>query len=220
VYKFRYHTGATLRPVKDDEPCPLLFRDLGVVGMERFLSGTLTRLAGPMAPILYLRTARYVEPYTDHEEIGRVAVLRPKVLSPWHSGVAEVYVAGGQHAPVPQLMAFVPAAWTTPEGVRALQGAGDAAAVRELLGGRLHDEHLAELAARLRDLELALEASERLARPVRRQLQAGTPAEREALRCDMQRHGVSERDLCSAWHHVPKARRAQLDDWLRARAGG
>jgi hypothetical protein len=192
----------------------VLFRDLGPIGMERFLSGTLKRLAGPMAPILYLRTARYIEPYTDHEEIGRLAVLVPKALEPWHSGVAEVYVASAGQAPLPQHMAFVPTAWASADGMRILEGLADAAAIREALGGRLHDEYRMDLAARLRTLQAELEASERLARPVRQRLQSGAWAEREAARRDMEQHGISERDLCSAWHHIPRGRRAALDDWL------
>src|SRR5690348_13834364 len=91
--RFRYHTGATLRRLAPDEPCPRLYRDIGPEAMARFLAGRLGRLAGPMAPILYSRTAAYREPYRDHEPIGRLAFLRPRELRPWSSGVAEVYVA-------------------------------------------------------------------------------------------------------------------------------
>ena len=217
--RFRYHTGATLRPVGEDEPCPLLFRDLGPAGMLLFLSRRLTRLAGPMAPILYMRSAAYVEPYTDYEEIGRLVMLRPRSLAPWFSGVPEIYVAEAGLAPVADYMACAPTEWTTAAGARALEGAADARAVREALGGRLHDERLADLAASLRRLTAEMEASERLARPVRRVLQTGALAAREAVRDDMARHGVSERDLCSAWHHIPRDRRDALNGWLRSRDG-
>jgi hypothetical protein len=218
--RFRYHTGATLRPLGENEPCPLLFRDIGPVGMSLFLAGRLQRLAGPMAPILYLRTAGYVEPYTDHEDIGRLAVLRPALIAPWFSGVAEVYVAPAGVAPMSHGMAFVPTNWATREGASALAGLPNAQAVREALGGRLHDEQLADQARRLGRLQAEMEASERLASPVRRTLQSGTLAERGRLRDAMARHGISERDLCSAWHHIPRPRRDALNDWLRARAGG
>jgi hypothetical protein len=217
--RFRYHTGATLRRVGEDETCPVLFRDLGPAGMSLFLGGALKRLAGPMAPILYLRTSRYVEPYTDYENIGRLAVLRPKAIDPWFSGVPEVYVARAGLAPMADCMTFVPNAWTTPDGARALDDLPDPQAVREALGGRLHDELLADLAASLRRLNAALDVSERLARPVRRMLQSGTLAERDTVRGDMARHGISERDLCSAWHHVPRPRREALNDWLHSRPG-
>lgn len=217
--RFRYHTGATLRPVGEDEPCPVLFRDLGPLGMSLFLDGSLTRLAGPMAPILYLRTSNYTEPYTDYEEIGRLVVLRPKAIGPWFSCVPEVYVAEAKLAPRMDCMAFVPTDWTTAAGARALEGLPDPQAVREALGGREHDERLGDLAASLRQLNAALETSERLARLARRMLQSGTLADRELVRADMDRHGIDERDLCSAWHHIPRPRRKALDAWLRARAG-
>jgi hypothetical protein len=216
--RFRYHTGATLRPVETDEPCPVLFRDLGPAGMSLLLSGSLRRLAGPMAPILYLRTSRYVEPYTDYEDIGRLAVLRPLAVTPWHSGVPEVYVASAGLVPMADCMTFVPAAWATADGARALDGLPDPAAVREALGGRLYDKQLADLASRLRQLNTAMGNSERLAHPVRRMLQSGVVAEREKVRGDMARDGISERDLCSPWHHVSRPRREAVNDWLRARA--
>jgi hypothetical protein len=215
--RFRYHTGASLRPVKQDEPCPLLFRDLALPGMQRLLSGTLTRLAGPMAPILYLRTGCYIEPYTDYEDIGRLLVLNPRALAPWHSGIPEVYVAEATQVLEKDQMVFVPTQWATEAGARQLAALPDPQAIREVLGGRLHDERLADLAARLRHLAAGQEASERLARPVRQALQSGTLAQREAVRRDMQRQGISERDLCAAWHHIPPTRREALDDWLRAR---
>src|SRR5262249_13793916 len=80
---FRYHPGATLRPLRPEEPCPVLFRDLGSDGMLLFLQGRLRRLAGPPSPIVYMRTEAYAEPYTDHEGIGRLVFLRPLVLHPW-----------------------------------------------------------------------------------------------------------------------------------------
>jgi hypothetical protein len=197
----------------------VLFRDLGLVGMSLFLSGSLTRLAGPMAPILYLRTSNYAEPDTDYEEFGRLVVLCPTAIAPWFSGVPEVYVAEAKLAPRMDCMAFVPTEWTTAAGARALEGLPDSQAVREALGGREHDKRLADLAASLRHLIATREASERLARPARRMLQSGSLAERELVRADMDRHGIEERDLCSAWHHIHRSRRQALNEWLQARAG-
>jgi hypothetical protein len=134
--------------------------------------------------------------------------------------VAEVYVACASQVPMRDCMAFVPTAWASAEGARVLDELPDPQAVREALGGRLHDEHLRDRAARLRQLCAALEESERLAQPIRKRLQSGSRAEREAVRRDMERHGIGERDLCSAWHHIPRPKRAALDDWLRARPGG
>lgn len=217
--KFRYHTGATLRPLTDDEPCPLLFRDLGPVGMSLFLAGRLKRLAGPMAPILYLRTADYAEPYTDYEDIGRLVVLRPRAIAPWFSGNPEIFVADASFAPMVECMAYVPTEWATTSGAEALSDLPDPQAIREALGGPIHDERLADLRACLVRLNSERMASELLARPVRRVLQSGAIADREVLRRDMTQYGVSERDLCSAWHHIPRDRRGALNEWLRSRSG-
>ena len=40
-------------------------------------------------------TAEYVEPYTDYERTGRLVILRPLALGPWHSGVPHIYVSRG-----------------------------------------------------------------------------------------------------------------------------
>jgi hypothetical protein len=212
--KFRYHTGARLSRLSACERCPLLFRDLGLPGMALYLSGRLTRLAGPMSPLLYLRSARYTEPYTDHEDIGRLVVLEPGRLVPWHSGVPEVYVAQADLQPPPGVMACVPQAWATPAGERRLAGLPDAAAVREVLGGREHDARLADLAGRIGALTQALAASEVLAAPLRAQLQSGSAAQRDSLRRQMRDAGIGERELCSAWHHLPREARARLAAWL------
>src|SRR6476660_5579182 len=90
---FRWHTGATLRPLAPGEPCPGLFRDIGPLALALFLRGKLPRLAGPLSPIVYMRTADYVEPYTDFERTGRLVLLRPLALGPWHSGVPHIYVS-------------------------------------------------------------------------------------------------------------------------------
>ena len=91
--RFRYHTGAQPTPLTTDETCPVLFRDIGVDAMVRFLDADLQRLSGMLSPITYLRTANYVEPYTDHGRIGRVMVLAPRNIGVWHSGIDEVYIA-------------------------------------------------------------------------------------------------------------------------------
>src|SRR5437764_15080723 len=73
---FRWHTGATLRPVAQAEACPVLFRDIGPEALALFLRRRLRRLAGPMSPLVYMRTAEYTEPYTDYERTGRLVLLR------------------------------------------------------------------------------------------------------------------------------------------------
>src|SRR5262245_32186813 len=97
--RFRWHTGAEPFRVESDAAPALLFRDIGPVAMEQFLRGGLGRLAGPMTPITYLRTADYREPYTDHARIGRLVVLRPMELHPWHSGLPHIYIADAAQTP-------------------------------------------------------------------------------------------------------------------------
>ena len=89
---FSWHTGGPVRALHEGERCPALYRDLGAVAMLRLLRGQLPRLAGPASPVTYMRTAGYVEPYTDHEHFGRVMLLPFGSWTPWHAGIADVYV--------------------------------------------------------------------------------------------------------------------------------
>lgn len=212
--RFRYHTGATLRRLAPDEPCPRLYRDIGPEAMARFLSGKLGRLAGPLAPILYSRTAAYREPYRDHEPVGRLVFVRPRELRPWFSGVADVYVA-----PVPcdaraVAVGFLPP-HVDPLGAETLlDGVATLSDLRDALGGRLHDEAVEETRAGLGRLSRELEETEVLAEPLRRRLQSRDRAEAEAARDWLGRHRLDEADLCAAWHHLPRDRRALLRDAL------
>ncbi len=212
--RVRFHTGATPRPLGDGEACPPLFRDLGPLGMQRYLSGRLRRLAGPMAPILYLRTASYAEPYEDAEEIGRLVILNPSRLAPWHAGYDGVFVAGAHMAPDPAHMVVVPTDWTFGVEAERLSGLPDANAVREVIGWQIHRDMCETLLVRTTNMIAAQEASEKRAQPVRKMLQTGTSKQREQICSSMREHGVSERDLCSAWHHVPTERRDALNSWL------
>lgn len=204
---FRWHTGATPRPLAPEEPCPILFRDVGPGATLRFLRGELQRLAGPLTPLTYLRTWRYCEPYTDHEDTGRLVIARPLALQPWHSGVADIYVADARRSGAAALVAWVPAELPLRRAAELLSGARTAGEVREALGGRAHDAASCEGRHRLARLDQELAAAERLALPLRRALQGG---DRAAARERMERLGISEHDLCAAWHHVPRARRAAL----------
>src|SRR5262245_44198331 len=147
--RFRYHTGATLRRLEPDEPCRLLFRDIGPWAMAQFLRGRLRRLAGPFAPILYTRTAEYREPYVDYEPVGRLVFLRPKLLAPWHSGVPHIYVAPRRQRVDPQTVGFLPADINLADAERRLQGAADVASLREALGRAGYHEAVAETLAAL-----------------------------------------------------------------------
>jgi hypothetical protein len=51
---------------------------------------------------------------------------------------------------------------------------------------------------------------------LRAQLQS---SERERAREAMERVGLTEEDLCAAWHHLPRERRGEIAEALR-RLGG
>jgi hypothetical protein len=216
--RYRWHTGAPLRPLAPDEPCPILFRDLGPVALRRFLRGELRRLAGPLTPITYLRTADFVEPYVDHARIGRLIFLRPALLAPWHAGVPRVFVARATRYPDPATIGYVP-------GDRDLAEAGARAAsmrsaleLREELGGARYDAAVEGALLALDALEIELAATERAAAPLRRALQSPRRDDRLRAREEMARLGITEDDLCAAWHHLPRARRDLVRDALdRAR---
>src|SRR5690348_9434294 len=107
--RFRFHTGAPITRLSAGELSPPLFRDIGFEAMGRFLRGRLHRLCGPLSPITYLRSADYREPYIDYGRIGRIMLLRPQDVSPWHSGINSVYVASRDTIIDPETMVFIPA---------------------------------------------------------------------------------------------------------------
>jgi hypothetical protein len=208
--RFRFHTGATLVPLAPDEPCRVLFRDIGPWAMARFLRGQLKRLAGPFAPILYTRTADYREPYVDHEPVGRLVFLQPMLLRPWYSGVTTIYVASLRQSIDPNTVGFVPADIDLVDAERWLQGVADIGTLREALGGKRHDDAVAETLIALDRVNREHDASERWAEPLRRNLQSRDPAEAEQAREWLAGHELSEGDLCIAWHHLPRERRVRL----------
>jgi hypothetical protein len=219
--RFRYHTGASLRAPAQGERYPVLFRDLGPVALARHLRGELPRLAGPLTPLLYMRTLAYREPYVDHEDIGRIIFLRPEEIAPWHSGIPEVYVARASRAVAASGVGYVPPGTTLARAAALAAGARDARQLREALGGRVHDEACAETLARLERLNTELARVETAAEPLRRAFQGGDPVLRAAAREQLDRLGISEHDLCAAWHHLPRERRAALRELLpRARLDG
>jgi hypothetical protein len=212
--RFRYHTGATLRRLAPDEPCPRLYRDIGPAAMACFLRGRLERLAGPLAPILYSRTADYREPYRDYEPVGRLVFLQPRQLRPWFSGVEHVYVASVRHRVGGVAVGFLPAHAAPEHAEHLLAGAATVSDLREVLGGRAYDEALAETLTGLDRLNRELAATEVLAEPLRRRLQSPDRAAADSARDWLARHRLTEADLCTAWHHLPRDRRALLRDAL------
>jgi hypothetical protein len=216
--RYRYHTGAPLRPLRVGEACPVLFRDLGPVAMARFLRGGLRRLAGPLTPITYMRTEAYREPYTDYERIGRLLFLRPLLLQPWHAGVPSIYVARATRLFDPSTIAFVPGAIGLSEAARLAADLADVRQWRDVLGGRSYDDARAETLHRLDDLAVELAGTEQLAEPLRRALQSADSRVKELTRKALHRRGVTEEDLCAAWHHLPRERRGFLREALAALA--
>jgi hypothetical protein len=215
--RFRYHTGATPSRLADFN-LPVLFRDVGPLGMSLFLSGRLKRLAGPLSPVLYLRTGAYVEPYQDSEEIGRLAFLRPAELDPWFSGSEDIYIADSGLIPERFSIVFVPTSLANQDGATRVSQCTNIGSVREELGSHIYDEMLRDVRYRTARLISEQQASEVIARPVRMTFQKGSMAERYALRESMGRYGITESDLCSAWHHVSVDRREALNAWLEIRS--
>jgi hypothetical protein len=214
--RFRWHTGGPLRPLGAEEPCPVLFRDLGPVAMARFLRGELRRLAGPLSPIIYMRTEEYAEPYTDYEHIGRLLFLRPLELQPWHSGVPTIYVAPASALMDADSIVFVPGEVPLVEAARLASELPDAAAWCEVLGERAYAEARQTTLAQLELLNADLERTEEQAGPLRALLQSPEPHLRDLARKQMGRTGIDESDLCTAWHHLPRARRDAMREGLRS----
>jgi hypothetical protein len=212
---FRWHTGATLRPLAPGEPCPVLFRDVGPAALALFLRGGLRRLAGPLSPLVYMRTAAYVEPYTDHERTGRLVLLRPLRLQPWHAGVEHVFVARARPGVEAETVGFVPGDVPLAEAAERAREVADVRQWRELLGGRAHDEAVAESLSALDRLGAELARTEAVAAPLRRGLQSADRSLRARARAEMGRVGLTEADLCAAWHHLPRERRGWIAEALR-----
>ena len=212
--RFRYHTGATLRPLAPGEACPRLYRDIGPEAMACFLAGRLARLAGPLAPILYSRTAAFQEPYRDYEPVGRLVFLKPRELRPWFSGIANVYVASVPRDVTSVTVGFLPAHVDPACAEALLAGVASLCDLRDALGGRAYDETVLETRASLDRLNRELAETEALAEPLRRRLQSRERGQALAARDWLACHGLDEMDLCSSWHHLPRERRARLRDAL------
>jgi hypothetical protein len=212
---FRWNTGATLRPIAPDEPCHILFRDIGPAALALFLRGKLPRLAGPLSPIVYMRTAEYEEPYTDYEQTGRLVILRPLALGPWHSGQPHIFVSRARMGVDFGTVGFVPGEVPLTKAARLVGDAADTRELRDALGGRAHGEAVAESLHRLDRLAGELAATEEFAEPLRKRLYSPDRDTRERAKDAMARAGLTEGDLCTAWHHIPRDRRAWIAEALR-----
>jgi hypothetical protein len=215
---FAWHTGGAVQPLGDGEPRPVLFRDLGPAATLRLLERGLPRLAGPTSPVTYLRTADYTEPFVEHGHFGRVLVLPSARADVWHAGIAEVFVAPADAAFEPDAMALVPDGADGSDGTdlgelaRAAAAIRDARELREHLGGAVLDDWQAATADRLRDFAHELAEVERRLAPLRRGFQSRDRDARRRARDRMSARGLTEHDLCAAWHHIAPARRAEVLD--------
>lgn len=212
---FHWHTGATLRRVNPGEPCPVLFRDVGPAALARFLRGTLPRLAGPLSPIVYTRSAEYVEPYTDHERTGRLVILQPDELGVWHSGVPHIFVARARPGINRGSVGFVPGDVPLTDADRRLAGVRSTRELRDALGGSAFDEAVASSIADLDRFAAELERAELHAEPLRKALRSADQRTREQARSEAERVGLTESDVCTAWHHLPRDRRAGIVEALK-----
>jgi hypothetical protein len=182
--------------------------------MARFLTSDLSRLAGPFTPITYLRSAEYQELYTDYSRIGRLVLLRPTEVNLWHSGLNHVYIAPARQMPAEDSLGFIPGEMTLPQAAVLLNGVRSRLELREVFGGRPYDELRAENLARIVAVNEDCRNAETLAHPLRMLLQKGDAVIKGQLREQLSICGLSESDLCAAWHHLPLERREHLKDAL------
>ncbi|MCA8989189.1 MAG: hypothetical protein KDA78_16195 [Planctomycetaceae bacterium] len=175
--------------------------------MSRFLRGDLKRLCGPLSPITYMRTADYVEPYTDYGQTGRVLMLAPETIIPWHSGVETVYIGPREIRVDYETMIFIPAEIPLKDAAERLSGTRTFSEAVEVLGAHYFQEARIETLVRLDHLQQTHNETERLAAPLRQRYQSLNSDEREAARDWMMRMGLTESDLSTAWHHLPDERR-------------
>ncbi len=210
--RYRYHTGAQPRRLECDEPCPPLFRDVGMEPMSRFLQGRLTQLCGIHSPITYLRSADYREPYVDHGCIGRIMLLKPEAVRPWHSGIDTVYIAARTIKIDPQSMIFIPAEISLHEAATRFVDAACLDEVLEIVGRADYQSMQQATHSRLTELIETHVQSEKKGAKLRCKFQSWQQGDREIAAKWMDKLGLTESDLCTAWHHIPTARR----EWIQA----
>lgn len=208
--RYRYHTGGLPTPLDPDEPCPVLFRDVGFEAMARFLNGELEWLCGPLSPVTYLRTTDYCEPYTDYIGIGRIMLLQPRSISPWRSGVESVFIASRKIQVDVDGMVFIPQEVSFSGDSAQFLYAKSIRDVEDIFGVRCYRDAKQETRLKLEQAIAEHAESETLAGPLRKLFQSADECERERARAQMQRLSLTESDLCTAWHHLPQQRREQI----------
>lgn len=205
--RFRYHTGALPTRLHADEVCPVLFRDIGFEGMLRFLKGDLSRLCGAVSPITYLRTANYCEPYSDFGRTGRLMLLRPLDVAPWHSGLPTIYIAPASVLIDTTSMVFVPPDLPLTKAENLYKEMESAEEFSEAMGRGLHADAMTDTRDRLEQLQQTFQAAELRAAPLRQMFQSPAQRKRDQAREQLHKIGLTESDLCTAWHHLSDTRR-------------
>ncbi len=187
---------------------PVLFRDIGPVALETFLAGNLERLSGPYTPLLYMRTAKFREPFIDYAQTGRLVFLHARSLGPWHAGVAEVYVARAGRWPTTGTFGYVPYnidfESVAQTGLRTMDD------LREHLGATAYDQQCEHDRRALQRLNAEAAQAERWAHPLRLALQSCNTKRRQLARQRMSQANIDDQLLCAAWHHLPQSQRDHL----------
>ncbi|MBI2372365.1 MAG: hypothetical protein HYV07_00060 [Deltaproteobacteria bacterium] len=212
---YSWHTGGRVEPLDPDEPCPLLFRDLGPRPTLTFLTGRLRRLAGPMSPLLYLRTERWQEPYTDHSGCGRLVFLRPLLVRPWRSGVPFVFVARGSADLDRSALGWVPSGVGLDRAADLLSAVANVDELREALGGRDYDAAREAAAAGLVELISQEDESERALGPLRAAHRSSHAQTRLRAETELFALGLSEHDLNDSWGHLAPDDRDRILERVR-----
>src|SRR5262249_8044663 len=122
--------------------------------------------------ITYLRTSAYREPYVDYGHIGRIMLLQPLQIDPWHSGVESVFIASREVRIDQQSMVFIPAAIPLAEAAVRFRGVRVRDELVEVIGHKDYEVVVKETLASVAELRQAHEETERLASPLRRLFQS------------------------------------------------
>ncbi len=201
--------GTTPRPVRDDEPVPTLFRDVGPQALGLFHEGALVDLQGPDSVCTWFRDATLPGFTEVVAEFGVLTVLQPVSMGPWVSGQSGIWVAERGRWPVKGSIAFSPAEATA--DLVALDAklveVPDAAALRAALGGNAYDQQVDDSKRRLRQYLEDWEQVERNSIPLRSLLEGPSEPRRDELKKILAGEGLSEKDLLANWFHLTRTRR-------------
>ena len=107
-------------------------------------------------------------------------------------------------------LAFVPGSVPLQRAESVLASVRHNEELREVFGGNEYDDQRTVTLARLDHLNEEHHLSEQFAAPVRLALQTGSERTKQKIREGLSAEGLTESDLCTAWHHVAPERRRLL----------